>query len=61
MFIIKVHPIGSDIYLFLAGQGLELRDSCLLTHAFLPLEPFHQPFSVMDFFEIGSWELFAQG
>jgi hypothetical protein len=26
---------------------------------FLHLEPLHQPFSVMSFFEIGSYELFA--
>jgi hypothetical protein len=37
------------IYAFFAVLGLELY-----------LEPHHQPFSVMGFFEIGSHELLAQ-
>jgi hypothetical protein len=48
------HPTTSAtpqpfIYAFFAVLGLELY-----------LEPHHQPFSVMGFFEIGSHELLAQ-
>jgi hypothetical protein len=47
------------IYLFLVTLGFELRDSHSLA-GILSLEPFRQPFFVMDFFLIGSLKLFAQ-
>jgi hypothetical protein len=51
--------VSTDLLLllfFLVAQGLMLTRQVLLL-----LEPFHQPFFVMGFSEIGSCELFAVG
>jgi hypothetical protein len=47
-------------FFFWWHRGLNLA-SCLLGRCSYLLEPLRQPFFVMAFFEIGSWELFAQG